>query len=83
MTQPPEQNMFAGLPPDKQPWAGDPAHDPRKQFPQPSEGKIRNAVAVLRSRFARPDNWHEAAWDVHLREVAKLVLFIGMVGKDG
>ena len=48
----------------------------------PSPAKVRNAVVVLRSRIARPENWQEEAWETHLEEIAKLILFIGRVGGE-
>jgi hypothetical protein len=46
-----------------------------------SEAKIRNAVVVLRAYFAKPDGYIDAAWEVHLREVAKLMLDLAVIGR--
>ncbi len=49
--------------------------------PEYSEAKIRNGMVVLRAHFAKPDTYTDEGWEVHLREVAKLLFTIAAVGR--
>lgn len=54
----------------------------RLAAPSWSEAKIRNGVETLRAHFSKPDNYLDAAWEVHLQEVAKLIFTLGAIGKE-